>query len=97
MDHHPDRAAALASLRTRWGAAAPRPAVEVFGALAAAPRPAGAGVAAMLPVPVLALPAALPGEPPLPGRPGLVPFPGGGVLAPAVRPLPGSRRGTSAG
>ncbi len=39
MDHHPDRAAVLASLRERWGAAAPRPATEVFGALAVAPRP----------------------------------------------------------
>jgi hypothetical protein len=89
MDHHPDRAAALASLWTRWGAAAPRPAMEVFGALAAASRPAEAGVVAMLPAPVLALPVPLPGEPPLPARPGLVPFPGGGVPAPAVRPLPG--------
>src|SRR5664279_347116 len=40
MDRHPDRAAALASLRERWGAAAPRPATEVFGALAVAPHPA---------------------------------------------------------
>ena len=38
MDRNPDRAAALASLRERWGAAAPRPATEVFGALAIAPR-----------------------------------------------------------
>ena len=38
MDRNPDRAAALASLRERWGAAAPRPATEVFGALAVAPR-----------------------------------------------------------
>lgn len=37
MDRHADRATALASLRARWGAAAPRPAVEVFGALATAP------------------------------------------------------------
>jgi hypothetical protein len=38
MDRNPDRAAALASLRERWGATAPRPATEVFGALAVAPR-----------------------------------------------------------
>ncbi len=38
MDRHPDRAAALAALRERWGAAAPRPATEVFGALAVDPR-----------------------------------------------------------
>jgi recombination protein RecA len=37
MDRNPDRAAVLAFLRERWGAAAPRPATEVFGALAVAP------------------------------------------------------------
>ena len=40
MDRQPDRAAVLASLRERWGAATPRPATEVFGALAVVPRPA---------------------------------------------------------
>jgi RecA/RadA recombinase len=40
MDRHPERTAVLASLRERWGAAAPRPATEVFGALAVAPHPA---------------------------------------------------------
>ncbi len=49
MDRHADRAAALASLRVRWGSAAPRPATEVFGALAAAPLPAEAGAADALP------------------------------------------------
>ena len=91
MDRHADRAAALASLRVRWGAAAPRPAVEVFGALAAAPLPAEAGAAP-------ALPEAAPGTPgilPNPVRPALVPLPGGvqpapgGALLPAPRPLPG--------
>jgi len=77
MDRHPDRAAALASLRARWGASAPRPAVEVFGALAAAPLPAEAGAAT-----------ALPGT--SPGRPALVPLPGGVVPASGavVRLLP---------
>jgi RecA/RadA recombinase len=90
MDHHANRAAALASLRARWGAAAPRPAVEVFGALAAAPLPAEAGAAHALP--------GSPGEIPQPGRPALVPLPGGvppgapGVApAPGARPLPGVR------
>ena len=50
MDRHPDRAAALASLRERWGAAAPRLATEVFGALAVAPHPA-ANLPALLPLP----------------------------------------------
>ena len=80
MDRHADRAAALASLRARWGAAAPRPAVEIFGALAAAPLPAEAGAAP-----------AFPGESPLP-RPALVPLSGGapGVVA---RPAPGEPAG----
>lgn len=56
MDRHPDRAAALASLRERWGAAAPRPATEVFGALAVAPHPAASprlatNTPALLPLP----------------------------------------------
>ena len=94
MDRHADRAAALASLRARWGAAAPRPAVEVFGALAAAPLPAEAGAAPALP----ALPGALPGTPgilPRPVRPALVPLPGGAhpAPAPAARPLPGEPAG----
>ncbi len=42
MDRHPDRTAVLAGLRARWGAAAPRPATEVFGALATVPLPAPA-------------------------------------------------------
>ena len=73
MDRHADRIAALVGLRARWGSAAPRPATEVFGALAAAPLPAEAGAA----------PA------PIPGRPALVPLPGGTEPAPALRPLPG--------
>ncbi len=77
MDRHADRAAALASLRVRWGSAAPRPATEVFGALAAAPLPAEAGAADALP------PA------PEPSRPALVPLPGGSVPALVPRPLPG--------
>ena len=87
-----DRLATLADLRSRWGAAAPRPAVEVFGALAVAPlpamRPGERGIA----------PAALPAEEPgaLPGgtpaRP--VPLPGGADL-PAVAPRP-DRSGTGA-
>ena len=92
MDHHADRAAALASLRARWGAAAPRPAVEVFGALAAAPFPAEAGVAPALPEVVPgALPVTLPG----PTRPALVPLPGGAhpASAPATRQLPGEPEG----
>ncbi|HYN47889.1 MAG TPA: hypothetical protein VER83_03425, partial [Candidatus Nanopelagicales bacterium] len=91
MDHHADRAAALASLRARWGSAAPRPAVEVFGALAAAPFPAEAGAAP-------ALPKVAPGAPgllPNPTRPALVPLPGGAAIAPApaTRPLPGGPAG----
>jgi RecA/RadA recombinase len=85
MDRHADRAAALASLRARWGSAAPRPAAEVFGALAAAPLPAEAGAAD-----------AFPDARPVAPRPALVPLPGGvepGVTepaaAPARRPLPG--------
>jgi hypothetical protein len=101
MDRHADRAAALASLRARWGAAAPRPAVEVFGALAAAPLPAEVGVAAALLEVVLASPGpaavppeydrATPGNPPDQVRPALVPLPGGArpAPAPATRQLPG--------
>jgi RecA/RadA recombinase len=85
MDRHADRAATLASLRVRWGSAAPRPATEVFGALAAAPLPAEAGAADALPE--------TPGAPPI--RPTLVPLPGGtepdaAGAPPAARPLPGA-------
>ena len=83
MDRHADRAAALASLRARWGAAAPRPAVEVFGALAAAPHPAEVGAAPALPeVSAGAHPVPLPN----PARPALVPLPGGAHPAPAPTP-----------
>ena len=87
MDRHADRAAALASLQARWGAAAPRPAVEVFGALAAAPLPAEAPA---LPVLTEVAPGG-PGILPNPVRPALVPLPGGAhpASAPATRPLPG--------
>jgi hypothetical protein len=103
MDRHADRAAALASLRARWGAAAPRPAVEVFGALAAAPLPAEAGAALAL----RALQEVAPGTTgilPDPVRPAIVPLPGGypeapgttGILPspvwPALVPLPGGTR-----
>ncbi|MCU0506362.1 MAG: DNA recombination/repair protein RecA [Chloroflexi bacterium] len=77
MSTQNDRLATFAELRSRWGAAAPRPAVEVFGALAVAPLPAG--------------PPGAPGTDPhrvptgAPGRP--VPLPGGAALpAPAPRP-----------
>ncbi len=89
MDRHADRAAALSGLLARWGAAAPRPATEVFGALAAAPLPAEAGAAD-----------ALEGAPglPLEGAPGLglarlaplpdlVPLPGDADRAPVGHPL----------
>ena len=95
MDHHADRAAALASLRARWGAAAPRPAVEVFGALAAAPFPAEVGAAPALSEVVPSRPGAAlgagPGSLPSPARPALVPLPGGAHPAstPAIRQLPG--------
>jgi hypothetical protein len=99
MDHHADRAAALASLRARWGAAAPRPAMEVFGALAAAPFPAEAGAAPALPevasAPSEVVPGALPVILPGPARPALVPLPGGAHPAPAPTPrqLPGEPEG----
>ena len=91
MDRHADRAAALASLRARWGAAAPRPAVEVFGALAAAPFPAEVGAAPALPEGDREAPAALPN----PARPALVPLPGGArpAPAPATRQLPSEPEG----
>ena len=95
MDRHADRAAALASLRARWGAAAPRPAVEVFGALAAAPFPAEVGAAPALSEVVPSRPGAAlgagPGSLPSPARPALVPLPGGAHPAstPAIRQLPG--------
>jgi RecA/RadA recombinase len=99
MDRHADRVAALASLRARWGAAAPRPAVEVFGALAAAPFPAEAGAAPALPevasAPSEVVPGALPVILPGPARPALVPLPGGAHPAPAPTPrqLPGEPEG----
>ena len=101
MDHHADRAAALASLRARWGSAAPRPAVEVFGALAAAQFPAEVGAATALTEVVAAPPGAAttlpdgaratPGGFPNPTRPALVPLPGGAhpAFAPTTRPLSG--------
>jgi hypothetical protein len=89
MDRHADRAAALASLRARWGAAAPRPAVEVFGALAAAPLPAEAGAASASPEAAPGTPGILPG----PVRPALVPLPGGAAPAPTTRPFPGEPAG----
>ena len=75
MDRRPDRAAVLASLRERWGAAAPRPATEVFGALAMAPlavaqRPAPSPPAtglltgpALLPLPDIGTPNSAPAAP----------------------------------
>src|SRR5664280_2329965 len=60
MDRHPDRAAALASLRERWGAAAPRPATEVFGALAVASHATVAPHSAASPHSAANLPALLP-------------------------------------
>ena len=80
MDRHPDRAAALASLRERWGAAAPRPATEVFGALAVAPRPAANPRPAASPHPAANLPALLP----LPDSGTSNPAP----VAPRSRPAP---------
>jgi recombination protein RecA len=83
MDRHPDRAAVLASLRERWGAAAPRPATEVFGALAVAPRPTASPPAnppatglTTRPLPTTAPD---PATPPPGGRP---------TLLPALLPLP---------
>lgn len=86
MDRQLDRAAALASLRERWGSAAPRPATEVFGALAAAPRPVPERGGGGMPAPDG--PTLTPGHRgPVPGRPTLVPLPGFGP-APAARPRP---------
>ncbi len=86
MTTAPDRLATLADMRSRWGAAAPRPATEVFGALAAAP----------LPVEVPGDPAAGPrtlpghGSGPFPGPARPIPLPGGAPLpGPARRPAPG--------
>ena len=78
MDRHPDRTAVLAGLRARWGAAAPRPATEVFGALATVPLPAEAGAVTALPAPV----------PPDLARPSLVPLPGGADRAGTSLRLP---------
>lgn len=77
MTTSPDRLAILADMRSRWGAAAPRPATEVFGALAVAP------------LPDVGEPSPAPGGRPLvgPGRP--VPLPGGAPSpGPARRPAP---------
>ncbi len=89
MDRNPDRAAVLASLRERWGAAAPRPATEVFGALAVAPRPT-ANPPTTRPLPTTAPD---PTTPPPGGRPTLLPLPDSGTLnpapvAPRSRPAP---------
>ena len=89
MDRHPDRAAVLASLRERWGAAAPRPATEVFGALAVASRPT-ASPPTTWPLPT---PAPDPTAPPPGGRPALLPLPDIGTpnavpVAPRSRPAP---------
>jgi RecA/RadA recombinase len=80
MDRHPDRAAALASLRERWGAAAPRPATEVFGALAVAPHLAASPHPAVAPHSAANLPALLP----LPDSEMSNPAP----VAPRPRPAP---------
>ena len=84
MDRHTDRAAVLASLRERWGAAAPRPATEVFGTLAVSPsRTANSPTTRPLPI-----------APPLHGgRPTLLPLPDIGPpdpirVAPRSRPAP---------
>ncbi len=53
MDARPDRLATLASLRERWGAAAPRSGAEVFGALAVAPLPGEATLPGSSPWPAL--------------------------------------------
>jgi len=96
MTTSPDRLAILADMRSRWGAAAPRPATEVFGALAVAPLPD-----VREPGDPAAMPWAAPGPPPGgrplvgpgrgplggPGRP--VPLPDGAPLpGPARRPAP---------
>ena len=52
MDATHDRSAALAALRERWGDAAPRPATEVFGALAVAPSLASAPALPAGPLPL---------------------------------------------
>jgi RecA/RadA recombinase len=96
MDRPPDRAAALAALRERWGSAAPRPATEVFGALAVAPGemtipPMIRPLATMTPDPAgTPDPAA---APPPGGRPALVPLPDAGTpnpgfVLPRPRPAP---------
>ena len=89
MDRNPDRAAVLASLRERWGAAAPRPATEVFGALAVASRPT-ANPPTIWPLPTTAPD---PTTPPPGGRPALLPLPDIGTpnavpVAPRSRPAP---------
>jgi hypothetical protein len=60
MDSTNPRSAALAVLRERWGDAAPRPAAEIFGALAVAPAPTIDGLSLRSLVAVR--PDAVPGE-----------------------------------
>ncbi len=81
MDRNPDRAAALASLRDRWGAAAPRPATEVFGALAVAPRPEVEQPAPPTDAPMDTLVPG-PASPPPESRPALFPLPDAGTPNP---------------
>lgn len=75
-----DRLAALADLRSRWGSAAPRPATEVFGALAVAPLPDVRD-------PALGVHGSAPGARPLIGPARPVSLPGGISLpGPILRP-----------
>ncbi len=75
MSTSDDRLATLTKLRSRWGAAAPRPALEVFGALVIAPLPA-----------VDPGPPEVPGRAPGEGPARPVPLPGGAALpGPAVQ------------
>ena len=95
MDSALRRSAALAALRERWGNAAPRPAIEVFGALAVAPVESAEGDPATAwgrPADALFMPAGGNGVV-APGRPALAPVgdPLAAPVAPAVpsaHPLP---------
>ena len=81
MDRTLRRSAALAALRERWGSAAPRPASEVFGALAVAPAPRG--------IPALpAGPAIVPAPGTAPAGPAIVPAPGTAPPRPSFPPRP---------